>query len=272
MHSVTHKNNNVVTQALSRWFSRTLFVLIVGYLAGCMVLEKQPPPANAEMAVSRRIAAGFEYLQMGQPSEARRHISKALEHDSRSAEAHNAMAILYRYEGDHERAESHFRKAIHYDRSFSLGRNNYGAMLLSQRRYKEALEQFSIAADDPSYENRPAAFENKGRALIMLKRDDEALAALNTALRLDSNALGPLIEMAWIHFNRGDFKMAERIYSAYSERAGAQPARGLWLGIQLAAKQKKEDKLSSLELALDKLYPNSAEHREWQNWVAQGRK
>jgi type IV pilus assembly protein PilF len=181
------------------------------------------------------------------------------------------MATLYRYEGDLERAEEHFRKSIRYDRGFSLGRNNYGAMLLSQRRYKEALEQFSIAADDPSYENRAAAFENKGRALIMLKRGDDALAALNTSLRLNSESLGPLIEMAWIYFNRDDFVMADRVYSAYSERAGAQPARGLWLGIQLAAKQKKEDKLSSLELALDKLYPNSAEHREWKNWVAKGR-
>lgn len=271
MHSVTQKNNNVVTQALSRWFFGALLLLLVGYLSGCMVLERQTPP-NAEMAVSRRIAAGFEYLQMGQPSEARRHISKALEHDSRSAEAHNAMALLYRYEGDEERAETHFRKAIRYDRDFSLGRNNYGVMLLSQRRYKEALEQFSSAANDPSYDNRAVAFENQGRALTMLDRGGDALAAFNTVLRLDSDAVAPLLEMAWIYFRRDDFKMTARVYGAYAERAGAQPARGLWLGIRLAAKNQQEDKLSSLELALDKLYPGSAEHREWQNWVAQGRR
>ncbi|MEE4249189.1 MAG: type IV pilus biogenesis/stability protein PilW [Alcanivoracaceae bacterium] len=256
-----------IYQATTRLITAVLAVL----LASCMVLEKQAPP-NADMAVSRRISAGFEYLQMGQPSEARRHISRALEHDSRSPEAHNAMALLYRYEGDQERAEEHFRKSIRYNRDFSLARNNYGVMLLSQRRYKEALEQFSIAADDPSYDNRAIAFENKGRALAVMDRPDEALDAFNTSLRLKSDGVEPLLEIAWIYFRRDDVKMANRVYAAYEQRAGAQPARGLWLGIQLAAIDNKEDKLASFELALDKLFPGSPEHREWRNWVAQGRK
>lgn len=256
---------------INRIATRSLAAVLVALLAGCMVLEKQAPP-NADMAVSRRISAGFEYLQMGQPSEARRHISKALEHEPRSAEAHNAMALLYRYEGDEKRAEDHFRKSIRYDRNFSLARNNYGAMLLSLRRNQEALEQFSIAADDPSYDKRAIAFENKGRALVVLDRPDEALDAFNTSLRLDSTAVEPLLEMAWIYFRRNDINMANRVYSAYEQRAGAQPARGLWLGIQLAARGSKADKLASLELTLDKLFPGSPEHREWRNWVAQGRK
>ena len=250
--------------------TRSAAVLLVMLLAGCMVLEKQAPP-NADMAVSRRISAGFEYLQMGQPSEARRHISRALELEPRSPAAHNAMALLYRYEGDETRAEDHFRRAIRYDRDFSLARNNYGVMLLSQRRYDKALDQFSIAADDPSYDNRAIAFENKGRALAVMDRPDEALEAFNTSMRLNSEAVEPLLEMAWIYFNREDLKMASRVYSAYEQRAGAQPARGLWLGIQLAAHENRADKLASFELALDKLYPGSPEHREWRNWVAQGR-
>ena len=250
---------------------RFIPLALIFLLSGCMVLEKQAPP-NAEMAVSRRISAGFEYLQMGQPSEARRHISRALEHDPRSAEAHNAMALLYRYEDDQVRAEDHFRKSIRFDRNYSLARNNYGAMLLSLRRYKEALDQFSRAAHDPSYDNRAVAFENKGRTLMMMDRPDEALEAFNTSLRLNSDAIQPLLEMAWIHFNRGDMRMAGRVYTAYEGRAGAQPARGLWLGIQLAARDNKTDKLASFELALDKLFPGSPEHREWRNWVAQGRK
>ena len=148
---------------------RCLSVVLAVLLSGCMVMEKTPPP-NADMAVSRRIAAGFEYLQMGQPSEARRHISRALEHEPRSSEAHNAMALLYNYEGDQKRAEEHYQRAIRYNKSYSVARNNYGAMLMTQRRYKEALGQFSLAADDPSYDNRAIAFENKGRALMALER------------------------------------------------------------------------------------------------------
>jgi type IV pilus assembly protein PilF len=181
------------------------------------------------------------------------------------------MALLYNYEGDTERAEQHFRKAIRYDRNYSLARNNYGALLLSQRKFKDALEQFSTAADDPSYDSRAIAFENKGRALMALERYDEALEAFNTTLRLNSQLAQPLLEMAWIYFIKEEFRAAQRAYDAYEAGIDAQPARGLWLGIQLAAKQKSMDKLASYELALSKLYPNSPEHREWRNWVDGGR-
>jgi type IV pilus assembly protein PilF len=249
---------------------RLVTLLLSALLASCMVLEKTTPP-NADMAVSRRVAAGFEYLQMGQPSEARRHISRALESEPRSPEAHNAMALLYNYEGDSERAEEHFRKAIRYDRNYSLARNNYGALLMSQRKYKDALEQFSTAADDPSYDNRAIAFENKGRALMALERYDEALEAFNTTLRLNSKLAQPLLELAWIYFIKEEFRSAQRAYEAYEGSVESQSARGLWLGIQLAARQQSMDRLASYELALDKLYPNSPEHRQWRNWVQGGR-
>lgn len=254
----------------ARISSRLVTLLLPVLLTSCMVLEKSTPP-NADMAVSRRVAAGFEYLQMGQPSEARRHIARALESEPRSHEAHNAMALLYNYEGDSKRAEEHFRKAIRYDRSYSVARNNYGALLMSQRKYKDALEQFSIAGDDPSYDNRAIAFENKGRALMALERYDEALDAFNTTLRLNSNLAQPLLEMAWIYFIKEEFRSAQKAYEAYEAGIESQPARGLWLGIQLAAKQQSLDKLASYELALDKLYPNSPEHRQWRNWVQGGR-
>lgn len=257
---------NIAVRIGSRFFTLLLSVLLVS----CMVLEKTRPP-NADMAVSRRVAAGFEYLQMGQPSEARRHISRALESEPRSPEAHNAMALLYNYEGDAERAERHFRKAIRYDRNYSLARNNYGALLLSQRKYKDALEQFSIAADDPSYDNRAVAFENKGRALMALERYDEALNAFNTTLRLNSDLAQPLLEMAWIYFIKQEFRAAQRAYEAYEGGIDVQSARGLWLGIQLAARQQSLDKLASYELALSKLYPSSPEHRQWRSWVDGGR-
>jgi type IV pilus assembly protein PilF len=249
---------------------RCLSIVLAVVLSGCMVLEKTPPP-NADMAVSRRIAAGFEYLQMGQPSEARRHIARALEHEPRSPEGHNAMALLYNYEGDRVRAEDHYRRAIRYNKKYSVARNNYGAMLMAQRRYKEALPQFSAAANDPSYDNRAIAFENKGLALMALERYREALEAFNTSMRLDSSSMEPLLEMAWCHFLLQEYRQAERAYGSYVSGVEAQPARALWLGIQLAARAQSADRLASLELALDKLYPNTPEHRQWRNWVARGR-
>jgi type IV pilus assembly protein PilF len=243
---------------------------LMALLAGCMVAEK-PSAEDTQVSVSRRVAAGFEYLQMDKPSEARRHIARALELNPRSPEAHNAMALLYKYEGDDKRAEDHYRRAIRFDRNFSVARNNYGVLLMQQRRFNEALTQFSTAADDPSYDRRAIAFENKGRALVSLDRLDDALDAFNTSLRLDSRAPEPLLEVAWIHFRRDQVRVADNLYRRYVERVGSQPPRALWLGIQLAAKQNDADRLGSFELALQQLYPGSPEHREWRAWVARGR-
>ena len=252
---------------LSRMFTT---LLLVG-LAGCMVME-EATPVDTNLAVSRRVAAGYEYLRIGRPIDARRHISRALEHDPRSAEAHNAMALLYQYEADFKRAEDHFRRALRYDGDYSLARNNYGALLMRQERYRDALEQFDRAASDPSYDNRAIAFENKGRALMSLQRYGEALDAFNTALRLDSSNPEPLLEMAWAHFLGGQPDPARRAYDAYANAVETQSARGLWLGIRLAAQTKDATTLAAREKALDTTYPDSIEFRLWRRWVAEGRK
>lgn len=251
--------------------SRSLVAVVLMVLtAGCMVVE-ETRLKDTDVAVSRRVAVGFEYLRLGRPNDARRHISKALEHDPRSAEAHNAMALLYQYEGDLKRAEEHFRRSLRYDKQYSLARNNYGALLMRQERYRDALAQFDQAASDPSYDNRAIAFENKGRALVALNRTDEALEAFNISLRIDSRNPEPLIEMAWVHFGLGQFEAAERAYTAYRNSAEEPSARGLWLGIRLAARKNDREQIKKLEADLEKNYPTSAEFRQWRQWVNAGR-
>jgi len=250
---------------------RWLPVFLILILSGCMVLEKQPAP-NADQAVSRRIAAGIEYLQMGKPVDARRHFARAVELEPRSPEAHNAMALLYKFEGDTKREEEHYRLAIRYNRDFAAARNNYGTLLFQQRRFPEALREFTRAADTPAYESRAIAFENKGRTLMALDRQEEAIEALNMSLRLDSRATSPLLELAAIHFQRNEMRLADHYYRRYADMISRQSARGLWLGIRMAAKQQDGDRLGSYELALDQMYAGTAEHREWQAWVQRGRR
>jgi type IV pilus assembly protein PilF len=249
---------------------RFIPLLVAVLLSACMVAEK-PSAQETQVSVSRRVTAGLEYLQMERLSEARRHISRALELDPRSSEAHNAMALLYKYEGDSKRAEQHFRLAIRHNRNNSLARNNYGSLLMQERRFNEALHQFTEAANNPAYENRSIAFENKGKAHTALEQFDPALDAFNTALRLNSGAPEPLLEMAQIYYRREQFQVADNVYRRYAERIGAQPPRGLWLGIRLAHRLNDVDRLGSYELALERIYPGSPEHREWRAWVARGR-
>lgn len=244
--------------------NRIIIAMSMVLLAGCVTVDGRQ--LDPERAVSSHVTAGMEYLRIGQPSNARRHLNKAIEIDDRSAEAHNAMALLYRYEVDDVREEQHYRKALRADSNFAPARNNYGIFLVRKKRYDDALKQFSRAAENVSYDNRGIAYENMGRIYAMKGKRELAIDAYNKALRLNPRGLGLNLELADLYYQVGDIKSADFYYSNFARVANPQPARALWLGIRIAAELKQLDRIASYELALQKLYPESNEYQEWKKW------
>lgn len=236
-------------------------------LAGCVrTYEQGRPVVKVDEAVQNRVAAAMEYLQLGQPREARQHLARALSLNDESVIAHNAMALLYQYEGDDEREEHHYRQALRSDSRFSPARNNYGTLLFRQGRYEEAIEQFERAANDPDYGGRGLAYENMGRCYIAMGREDDAISAFNRAIRLNSAALRPFLELASLHMKNGNERVADNYYQQYLARGGEQNARALWLGIRISAATGNEDDMASYELALRQRFPDSREFREYREW------
>ena len=116
---------------MRRFFRVFPGLLIAGLLAtGCVTVESGQREVNLDDAVSSRVAAGLQYLQQGDPAEARRHFSRALEHKDDSAVAHNAMALLYKYENDPEREEFHYKKALRADRDYAPAPVSYTHLTL----------------------------------------------------------------------------------------------------------------------------------------------
>ena len=255
----------VTTTSVCRLMINKIIIAIsVVILAGCVAVD--PRTLDPERAVNSHVTAGMEYLRIGQPSNARRHLTKAIEIDDKSAEAHNALALLYRYEVDDEREERHYKKALSADSDFAPARNNYGIFLVRKKRYDDALKQFSRAAENVSYDNRGIAYENMGRIYVMKDKPELAIDAYNKALRLNPRGLALNLELADLYYKVGDIKSADFYYSNYARAANPQPARALWLGIRIAAELKQQDRIASYELALQKLYPDSNEYREWKKW------
>lgn len=254
---------------MRRFFRVFPGLLVAGLLVtGCVTVESGQRAVNVEDAVTSRVAAGLQYLQQGAPAEARRHFSRALAHNDDSAVAHNAMALLYKYERDPEREEYHYKKALDADSDYSPALNNYGTMLYSRGDYQDALEKFKRAANDPSYQARGSAWANMGRCYRELGEDEEAKKAFIKAIRLDRRAVAPNLELAELYHKEERMRMGWDYYQQYLQRSGRQSARSLWLGIRLANNLGYEDQQSSYELALENLYRRSAEYREWQNWKA----
>lgn len=242
-----------------------LFIAVV--LASLSACASDPVAEEQQAkAVRNRVVAGLEYLQLGQPGEARRHLNRAIEIDPGSAEAHNAMALLYKYEGDHERERIHLRKALRAEPDFGAARNNYGAYFLEQGDLPNALKHFRRAAENPTYSGRGVAYENMGRVLVQQERTEEAIDAFNKSLRLNPGAIQPVLELADLYLQRERTDVAARYYSRYATEVNPQSPRGLWIGIRIATAEGDDDKRASYELALQKLYPKSREYDAWQQW------
>lgn len=244
-----------------------LLMLLAG-LQGCVTVPVEGSPTDKDIAeaVEARVAAGLAYIQRGEASSARRHLSRALELDDNSAKAHNAMALLYRYEQDPENEEKHYRKALNADSGFSPALNNYGILLFNQGRYEEAEKRFLKAANDPSNESRGVAWGNLGRVYMAQDKEEKARKAFIKAVRLNPEESSAHLELARLYFREGNHRLSREYYQQYTQRTRTQSPSGLWLGIRLAHHFGNGDQQASYELALKQLYPGSQEYRKWRDW------
>lgn len=248
---------------------RVLVLTVLVLFSGCITVPAEGEGPDIDRAVEKRVAAGMEYLKTDRPVEARRHFSQALELSDDSALAHNAMGLLYRYEGDREQEEKHYREALSIDRDYSTARNNLGIVLHRKGQHREAAEHFRAAAEDPDYDSRANAYANLGKALIDAGDEEKAEEALRRAIRLNQGNRRARLELARLFFGQDNYRAARQYYQQYVDATETQSPSGLWLGIRLAHKLDNKDDQSSYELALKRLYPDSEQYRQWRDW--QGR-
>ncbi|MGE3298251.1 MAG: type IV pilus biogenesis/stability protein PilW [Porticoccaceae bacterium] len=217
-------------------------------------------------ALSSYIELGLGYIGQNNRDQARLNLLRALEIDSRSPGANNAMALLYQLERDGERAEEHFKKALAHDSGFTQARNNYAVFLATRNRFEEAYEQFDLASRDVNYQLRPQVFLSLGAVAAKLGKTSEAKEAWERARALDKRLPGPYLELANLYFARGDMPEAKRYLDRHAQLA--QPsARSLWLAVRLEDAFGNADGVASKGLALRKLFPYSRETVEYQKWV-----
>lgn len=253
---------------------RGLLVSLFLFLSACSVQEfPNDPKIDVKAGAKDRVAIAAEYLQKGENERAQIHLKKALELDPKSAEAHNLMAILLDRESDLKGADKHYRKAISLQENFSKAHNNYGIFLFRQERYKDAAENFEKAAGDIGYPLRAQSFEGLGRTALKQGDTERAERAFQRALRIDSNIAGANLEMADINFQRQNMPAAQAYYKRYLKLTPdqSQTARSLWLGIRIERQLGDHNALASYELALQRLYPGSPEHKAYQASLKPGR-
>lgn len=242
-----------------------LLLLAASLLAGCVTTGNVDPMKTGkgrEEARDAYVQLGIGYLQQGETERAKVPLKKALELDSSNADAHAALALVFQIEMEPKLADEHFRKAISQRRDDARLLNNYGSFLFEQKRYQEAMERYTQAAQDNLYPERSRVFENLGLTALQLQQREQAKAYFERALRLNSRQPRALMEMALLSFDDRQYVPARGYYESYLLLA-PHDARSLLLGVRLAKVFEERDNAASLGLQLKRLYPGTPEYQQY---------
>lgn len=239
-------------------------LLALSLLAACTTVEKTGNLKVDPKAGARdRVAMASEFLRKGDNESAQTSLKKALELDPGSAEAHHLMAVVQERDGDMREADKEYRKAIKLRADYSSAHKNYGSFLLKNNRCKEAIKQFEAAANDLGYDRRGQAFESWGRCALKVGDKEGAARAFSRAAKIDSSLSFSTLQLSDLLFEQKNFQPSRDLYQRYLKLTENQPqsAQSLWLGIRLERHFGNKDALASYELALRRLYPDSAEYK-----------
>jgi tetratricopeptide (TPR) repeat protein len=155
---------------------------------------------------------------------------KALALDSTLAEAHTSLAYgTMLYEWDWAAAEAGFNRAIAADPNYPTARQWYGDYLAGRGRLEESLKEMRRGVElDPL--SRIIGGELAWTYYVM-HRYDEALAQIDTMLRLDPNFSHTYFVQSLIYLQQRDYEKALTAIQRDSELGGsyAQPeSRRVW--------------------------------------------
>jgi tetratricopeptide (TPR) repeat protein len=165
-------------------------------LALRQALNLEPDSRQARLTLARLLT------DASMPSAAIDEARPLLERDADDAEA-LAITAAAQSSLDHlDEAATSFRKAIRIKPEYAIARHNYAALLCKQGRAEEALQELDAA--ERLGVGGPEFLYNKGSALMMLSRFDDADSALVQALELAPEDVSTHELLAKLRFMRGE--------------------------------------------------------------------
>lgn len=252
-------------------YCRSLFLAVLcGLLSACVTTKTNHTPVAADAAHDKRIELGMNYLEVGKRDNARYQFSKALELQKNSPRAYLGIAMVHQANGENKHAEESFKKALRYAQPNQKSQIHvaYGRFLAQTGAAKEACGYFEKAANDFDYQARAEALYLAGQCARQTGNLARVKPALEHSLNLNADYVPPMVELAEIYFQEGDYTKSKRLLSRYEKLAKPSPA-SLWLGIRIERIFGNKDKEASYALALKNLHPYSKEYLEYKKFSEQ---
>ena len=205
-----------------------------------------------------RLELAIGYFEQGQTTVALDEVKQSLAADPTYAEAYNLRGLVYMRLDDAGLAEDSFRRAIALTPREPNTLHNYGWLLCQQKRYSDALAQFSAAMAVPNYRDTAKTLMTQGVCQIQAGQRAEAERTLIQAYEIDAG--NPVIgyNLASLLAQRNDYARAQFFIRRVNNSPSAN-AESLWLGIKVERRLGNPEALAQLVGQLQRRFPTSRE-------------
>lgn len=203
-------------------------------ITGCITSETSSSGNSgpSEDAADTNYQLGAQYYRNGSYELARARLERAVELDSRNANAHSLLALTLVQLDLHRLANESFDRAVRLEPNNKDVRNTYAVYLCQQGEYDNALEQFDRAIG--IHDNDFAWIEMTNAGVCVAQKPDltAAEAYFRRALGLRSTYGEALIQMAALK-HRTDEDLTARAFLQRYLASNPSSAPVLYLAVQI---------------------------------------
>jgi type IV pilus assembly protein PilF len=220
-------------------------------------------PAKAAIA---NMQLAIEYMKLGQLSNARECIEKALSEDSSNAEVQMTAGLVYERINEMPKAEHAYEAANRLGKGDPNIANAYAVFLCRTGKTAAGEKLFLEVAVNPLYQTPWVALGNAGSCARGAGDFVNAESYFNRALAIRPNYTEGLLQLGNIAFDRGDAAQAADIVQRYLAVNPPTP-EVLWLGFR--SQRKLGDAVAAALYArrVQTEFPNSEQAQNMRNGV-----
>ena len=137
-----------------------------------------------------------------------RELTQCLKLDPEHADAHHLMGMIFFGRREYSESENHFRQALELRPAFHEARNNLGAVLLAEKRWRDAIEVLKPLVGATLYGTPWLVHNNLGHANHQLKRRRKAMHHYKQALFHNPKCCLGYANLGTLYREIGDAEMA----------------------------------------------------------------
>lgn len=236
----------------------TIITILCGCVSSTTEVRRYEPEDDA---AEQNYQLGARYFRNGNYELARDRLMRAVELDSRYAEAYSMLALTYVQLDNTRLATESFDKAVRYGPNNKDVRNAYAVFLCGQGDYDEARKQFDKAIEIRTNDNPEIMMSNAG--VCMVNKPDLELAEeyFRKALTRRPTYGEALIQLAALKHRTGDNFNAGAFMQRYLATNEATAAV-LYLAIQIETANGNDRAATDYMNQLLRDFPESAEARQ----------